>query len=238
MLNTKRQIRFLFLFFLISTMLPSKTLPEFYRYINKEGKSVFVDDKSKIPTEYLEELKTYKEKYDHLTEEQRATLLEKQRLLEQNQKWQENNPKKSEEERSQKKPSQKQIQTNVVIDKNRVLVPVALGYKGYETQAVLILDTGASISALHQETAKNLHIQSYKRGKMRVVGGNLVDTGIVKLDYIKVGPLIKKDLYAGIIKYKGPRVPYNGLLGMNFLRGLEFSIDYENKLIIWKLKSE
>jgi hypothetical protein len=43
---------------------------------------------------------------------------------------------------------------------------------------------------------------------------------------------------AGIIKYKGPRVPYNGLLGMNFLRGLDFSIDYENKLIIWKLKSE
>ncbi len=230
MLNTKQRIGLLLLVFLIATVLPSNTLPEFYRYFNKEGKAVFVDDKSKIPLEYLEELKTYEEKYDHLTQEQLATLLEKQRRLEKKRNEQENLEKKSEE-----RPTPKQIQTNVIIDKNRVLVPVLLGYQGNETQAVLILDTGASIVALHQETAKNLHIRSYKKGKMRVVGGNLVDTGIVKLDYIKVGPIIKKDLYAGIIKYKGRPVPYNGLLGMNFLRGLEFSIDYENNLITWKL---
>lgn len=82
MLNTKQRIGLLLLFFLISTVLPSKTLPEFYRYFNKEGKAVFVDDKSKIPLKYLEELKTYEEKYDHLTQEQLATLLEKQRRLE------------------------------------------------------------------------------------------------------------------------------------------------------------
>ncbi len=233
-----RQINYLLLFIVVWTILPSKTFSEFYRYVNKDGKAVFVDDVSKIPPEYLDQLKIYKEKYDHLSKEQRAILLEKQRRFELDQRQKKGIPETIDVRGSQKRLSGKSVQTRVRIDKDRVLVPVTLGYKGRETTADLILDTGASIIALHQETVKSLQIQRYKKSKMRVVGGDLVDTGIVKLDYVKVGPLIKKDLYAGIIEYKGRPVPYSGLLGMNFLRDFEFSIDYENKSITWNSKSD
>lgn len=237
MSHLSRQIGCLLLFFLFWTTLPSKTFSEFYRYVNKDGKAVFVDDISKIPPEYLEQLKTYKEKYDHLSKEQRAKLIEKERRMELDQRQKKSIADKIDLTRPQKRLSGKPLQTRVRIDKNRVLVPVTLGYKGRETITDLILDTGASIIALHQETAKSLQIQRYKKSKMRVVGGDLVDTGIVKLDYVKVGPLVKKDLYAGIIEYKGNPIPYSGLLGMNFLRDFEFSIDYDNKLITWNTKS-
>ncbi|OQY59460.1 MAG: hypothetical protein B6245_06620 [Desulfobacteraceae bacterium 4572_88] len=53
---------------------PQPSDAEFYKYVDKNGTVHFVDDPSKIPEEYLDQLKVIPEKYDDLPEAERAMM--------------------------------------------------------------------------------------------------------------------------------------------------------------------
>ena len=65
--------------FFASFMFPLNLHSMFFKYLYKDGKLVFVDDIGKVPPEYREDVEIYQEKYDHLHEEERSILLEKDR---------------------------------------------------------------------------------------------------------------------------------------------------------------
>lgn len=126
-------------------------------------------------------------------------------------------------------------ETEITIRGNLIFVPVALGYQNREIETTLLLDTGSSSIVLHENIADILEIGSYSYSKARGVGGIEIETKMTKLDYVKVGPHNKTNLTAHIIDYEGPKIKqFNGILGMNFLKDLGYSIDFDRQVIKWQ----
>jgi clan AA aspartic protease (TIGR02281 family) len=123
----------------------------------------------------------------------------------------------------------------VTIIGNEVLVPVTLAYQDKTVQAVLLLDTGASVTTINTEIAARLGILLDKTEKAvsYVVGGALIEARRTKLSYIKVGPYTNNNVDINIVEHKGVQVMFDGLLGMNVLRNLIYHVDFNNRVINW-----
>lgn len=127
------------------------------------------------------------------------------------------------------------IETKVdLLDGSHVLVPVTIGTGRNEMEVTMLLDTGASITVLHRDVVDQMRLESTGKARLMIAGGQVIDSDIVTLDVVGVGPIRKKGLDASVINHSGPRPPYQGLLGMNFLMGLKYQIDYQRGVIVWE----
>jgi predicted aspartyl protease len=125
------------------------------------------------------------------------------------------------------------VETRVIIKANHVIVPVRLGYRGQEVITYLLLDTGASITTLHNRVGEQLNISSGRPAVVRVADGRSIRVYSVDMDYIVVGPHRISNFKAHLIDYKGKADPFDGLLGMNFLREVNYHVDFKRQLISW-----
>ena len=222
---------------------------EFYKYIDDEGRIFYVDDISRIPEKYRNQVKVYREKYDNLsdTERSRALQRENDQVQEKEQEHQRQieerllqTQKLEEEERRKQAEADRQkmlekTETKVIVEGNRILVPVTFNNNGVELQVNLLLDTGASQIVLNRRVADQLTIVALNKGLAQVAGGANIYTELGKVNFVKVGPFKMEDAGVLIIAHEGAPVNYSGLLGMNFLKNVEYSIDYKNQVIRWKL---
>lgn len=151
-------------------------------------------------------------------EEQEKTRLEEERR---------------EKERTSQKEFLKNFITKVEIKGYQVLVPCKLVYNKQEVEAKLLLDTGCSITTIHSSVANKLRMKGGKKGKATIAGGGSLALRSKQLDSIKVGPHKFEDFAVDIIKNTNRKDPMEGMLGMNFLAGLPYNIDYVHKVIRW-----
>jgi hypothetical protein len=126
------------------------------------------------------------------------------------------------------------IKTKVIIKDNQVLVPTRLGLASGQLKALLLLDTGASITTINREIVAGHKIDYQKRVYMTVPGGGTISADIARARFLKVGPKKKLDVQIAVIDNEGPKSHFDGLLGMNFLRDFVYRIDYNNQCIIWR----
>lgn len=125
-------------------------------------------------------------------------------------------------------------ETPVVIKANRVFVPVVVSYGDKKVATSLVFDTGAGSIVLHQDVADSLGILDFEPAKGHGVGGIEIDAKVARLRSVKVGPFEKRNVRVAIVQYQGePDDSYHGLLGMNFLRGLKYEIDFDHQVIKW-----
>ena len=229
-------------------ILPKLSLAAFYKYVDRDGKIYFVDDIYKIPDEYRQKVKVYNEKYDQLSDAEKIRALEKERAKIEYQEMeyqrqtdvrlQEIRELEAQEQRRKTEAAREKLlqktQTRLIIDGNQLLVPVTLVNGGVETETHLLLDTGASQIVLFRSFAQQLNIASLNKGRAQVAGGQIIQVETGRIGRFVVGPHEMQNARVIILEHEGQSLKYSGLLGMNFLKSVQYTIDYQNQVIHWK----
>jgi predicted aspartyl protease len=238
---SKLNAGFLVVLLLLTGLLcfPFEVRADIYKYVDKNGTTHFVDDLGKVPPEYRNQVTVREEKPEGPSPEgetpqaveKKGETPEEARTRQMLEGLEE---KKRQDEEKARGEFEKSLVTKVTIKGNQVLVPVTLGYGGKEVQASLLLDTGAEMTVIHRPIADQLNIPLTPGAHVRVGGGRVINASVAKLDYVRVGPYEAKEIQAWVVFPQGPPPKEDGALGMNFLRGLEYSIDFENQVIRWK----
>jgi predicted aspartyl protease len=125
--------------------------------------------------------------------------------------------------------------SEAIIKGNNVFVPATIEYGSNEEHILVVLDTGASQSLITTEIASkmDINLRESKNIGLQVVGGSIIKAKLIKLKKLKVGPHEKKGMKIAVVEHKGPGEKFDGILGMDFLKDLQYRIDFKNKTVNW-----
>lgn len=211
----------------LALLLALPAAAEFYRYTDAEGQVHYVDDPHHIPDSQLDTMRVYKEDRSRASKKGNERDNRRQRA--------EDAAAVSVDDDTEalSPPSPTALESPVIVRGNRVLVPVEIGHWGRKIRANLLLDTGASFTILHQRAARKIMLTGTEKREAVVVGGSRIPIHMAEVDYIQIGPYRIPNTQLAIIQHQGPDQGYHGLLGMNILRTLDYTLDVNRGVIVW-----
>lgn len=186
---------------------------EYYRFTDANGQVHFVDDPGQIPDSQLDTLQVYEETPERSSPDPA--------------------PPPADGTNAVAPSSPDALESPVIVRGNQVLVPVVIGYRGREVEALLLLDTGASFTIVHENVARRVMLTGTENREAIVVGGSRIPIRMAQVDYIQVGPYRVSGAQVAIIRHKGPQLARQGLLGMDILQALDYRIDMNRRVIVW-----
>lgn len=215
----------------ISQLLIGSAYGEIYRYIDNKGHAVYVDNLTSVPAQFRQKYMDEQEEHETTIEESNEQHIEHDSTdtTDWDLRWQELVADSSPEE-----PEQSSRVTPVKIINNQVIVPVVIRLKRRKVKLNLLLDTGASITLLHQQSIDRLKVGKTRSRRAKLANGSTVDIKITKMTELTVGPIALHNTPVAIIESQGRRQQFDGLLGMDVLRHCPFNIDHDNEQIIWQ----
>jgi len=126
--------------------------------------------------------------------------------------------------------------TGVTVRGNKVIVPVTFSYRGNLVQGRMLLDTGASLTAIFPGLASRLGIQPDhgQRAVGRIADGSFIEAQHMRVEYMQVGPKVQQHSEVVVLQQAGPSMGFDGLLGMSFLGDFRYHVNLQNSTIEWQ----
>ena len=76
---------------------------------------------------------------------------------------------------------------------------------------------------------------SLYRGSLLELDPSADGTGPVSFSYLDIGPFHEEDMTLEVVEHKGPQLPYDGVLGADFLDRHPYRINVDKEIINWEL---
>ncbi len=103
------------------------------------------------------------------------------------------------------------------------------------TDSWLLVDTGASLTVLSTKLASQLELPinvNTRRSIVRLAGGHEMAVPRVRLASVKLGAVAVENLYVGVFDVFPSAPQINGVLGMDFLRHFNVSIEHGRRRLV------
>lgn len=110
----------------------------------------------------------------------------------------------------------------------RIVITLTIGGRGYD----FLLDSGASDITVDNSAAKQMGLTLY--GKSQIVVGGQVDQSLAIIPEVNVGLLRLHNVAVDVLPFTeliGPHVKLVGLVGFDFIAGMELKVDYDNSVV-------
>ena len=209
--------------------LPAISTAVIYKYVDETGRTFYVGDEDQIPPQYRQQTDAIKEERDTMTQEE-FEALEAERA----QRIEDLEVEQQARQQARLQEKRRAYQTPVMIRGNRIMVPVEVAMGSDVSHLFLLLDTGASATVLHRGSLSGLDLPAGEKVQARVAGGRTLPSEKIKFKYIEIGPFREHSTHAIVIDSQGPPLPFDGMLGMDFLKTHPYRIDFDGEMLIWE----